>query len=193
MVPLDKGICSVCGKRPDGGIRHLQQAYIESVKRLQQGEASFEQGKHDRARDIFETLLADFGEELYRSHVVIYSSLHHLTQLCATLGDLAAAAAYCRRAIRCLQEVFPPYHTETAMMHRELGHIEWRRLFAEGGAAPSPAVAAFDAALAIVGVCLGEGRDAYAELRGARARCGAGKAPPAARCRPRVDVIERHF
>lgn len=125
VMPIATGLCSTCGKRHNRGSRYIQQLYMDAVERLQEGETAFKQGQHREARIVFEKLLSDFSDELYKSHLVVYSAYHHLSTLCTKLKDHEAAAGYCREAIRCLEEMFPKYHTETAMMHRDLAFIEW--------------------------------------------------------------------
>ena len=80
---------------------------MQAAERLQRGEAAYKQQRYGEARKTLESLIEDFGDALYRSHLVIYSSLHHLTALCVELGDQPAAGGYCRRAISCLEEMFP--------------------------------------------------------------------------------------
>eukprot|EP01043_Picozoa_sp_COSAG02_P057589 COSAG02_NODE_7017_length_3225_cov_8.096929_2_plen_272_part_00 len=195
VVSLESGICSSCAKPYSRGSTHLRQVYVQAVERLQSGEAAYKRGRYDNARDLLESLLQDFGSVLYRSHLVIYSSLHHLTSLCVQLGDGMAAGNYCRRAISCLQEIFPRYHTETAMMHRELAHIEWRLATGNGEhettnktaasrREPSPealrsrAVVEFDKAMDIIEACYGPERDIYRQLLEAKAACAAGEDAP---------------
>ena len=195
VVSLESGVCSSCTRPHSHGSTHLRQVYVQAVQRLQNGEAAYKQRRHDNARDILESLLQDFGSVLYRSHLVIYSSLHHLTSLCVQLGDDLAAGNYCRRAIICLQEMFPRYHTETAMMHRELAYIEWRlatrrgehettKETASSRRDPSPealrsrAVVEFEKAMDIIEVCYGTERNIYQQLRKAKTACAAGKDAP---------------
>lgn len=193
VVSFESGICSSCAKRHSRGITHLRQLYVQAAERLQSGEVAYKQGYHVEARGILESLVQDFGGTLYRSHLVIYSSLHHLTFLCVHIGDMLAAGDYCRRAIRCLQEVFPKYHTETAMMHRELAYIEWKHASgvhehetattaaARQGTPATPrtrAVAEFARALEIVAVCYGQDREVYRSLLKAKEACAKGENPP---------------
>lgn len=193
VVSFDSGICSSCAKPHSRGRSHLRQVYVQAAERLQRGEAAYRQGSLDSARDILESLLQDVGNVLYRSHILVYSSLHHLTSLCVQLDDAWAAGNYCRRAISCLQEVFPKYHTETAMMHRELAYIEWRlasgsehkmanaaptRQQPRPGALRSRAVAEFDKAMQIIEVCYGPHREVYQKLLDAKSACAAGENAP---------------
>ena len=171
MVSLETGICSSCGQRRK--LQHLRRLYAQAAERLQRGEAAYKQQRYGEARKTLESLIEDFGDALYRSHLVIYSSLHHLTALCVELGDRPAAGGYCRRAISCLEEMFPAYHTETAMMRQELAHIEWRL-----ESHRAVAVDEFDRALEIVAVCYGKDRPAFMELTEAMAACAAGEPPP---------------
>ena len=194
VVSFESGICSNCAKHHSRGSKQLRHLYVQAAERLQRGEAAYKEARHEKARKILESLLQEFGNILYRSHLVIYSSLQHLTTICMQLNDALAAGEYCRRAISCLQEVFPKYHTETAMMHRELAYIEWR-LASRGGkhetvktadirqtatpkALRSRALVAFDAALEILEVCYGAERDVYQQLLQAKAACAAGKSAP---------------
>ena len=105
--------------------------------------------------------------------------------------------AHCKQAVRCLEEVYPPYHTETALMLRSLARLEWQRLTAGTGgvdvpitaavavegasgveavraaAARAAAKVALRKAVGIVEVCYGREHAGYAELAAELAECTA--------------------
>ena len=99
VVPLETAVCSGCGGKHSLGVAGLQQLYLKSVGRLQEGEAAYKCRDYRASRTVFESILSEFtptntqaqgqGRQnlLYRSHVVVYSSLHHLTSLCSALND----------------------------------------------------------------------------------------------------------
>jgi hypothetical protein len=69
----------------------------------------------------------------------------------APLLCFAQGVTHCKRAVRCLEEVYPLYHTETALMLRSLARLEWQRLAGSSGGVDVPiSAAAVEAAAADV-------------------------------------------
>lgn len=66
-------------------------------------------------------LLEEFEPILYRSHAILYRACHYLSHVCVELRLPNKAAKYCKKALRCVEEVYPGMHTETAMLHHLLG------------------------------------------------------------------------
>ena len=69
-------------------------------------------GSHEACRTRLEQLLRDVEPVLYPEHTVLYNTHHHLFSSCNALEDTEDATDHCHAALRCLKNVYPPFHPE---------------------------------------------------------------------------------
>ena len=102
--------------------RHARQEAVAAIGR----------GDYAVARSLLEALLADVKGRLYPQHAICYNVQHRLLSACNSMGDTEDAAAAGWAAVRCLEAVYPPAHSEVASLYNALGKTEWAT-FVDGG------------------------------------------------------------
>eukprot|EP01048_Picozoa_sp_COSAG05_P012851 COSAG05_NODE_1320_length_5193_cov_4.563997_2_plen_497_part_00 len=168
------GTCSRCEAHYDPQV--LKATAAAAAAAFDAAAAIYKERKFDAARNAFENFMAAYGDsELHPGHTLVYNALHQLMSVCNATGDAEVGSEYCRRAITCLKTVYPPYHSEVAMMHAALAQTEWRRYTdTKDRQAQAATVAAFDDCVKVLEVCYGEGHEAHKELSKLRAASATG-------------------
>ena len=85
--------------------------------------STYKEKNFEEARRQFEAFMGGCGSELHPGHTLIYNALHQLMSVCNALQDAQAGADYAKQAIAALVKVYPPYHSEVAMMHAALAQV----------------------------------------------------------------------
>jgi tetratricopeptide (TPR) repeat protein len=166
LVPAasNSSCCLTCGARYDPQM--LEGISMRSTQLYQEALKLYSERNFEGAGKKFADLIEQYGNSLYRRHTLLYNSFHHLMSASNAVGNAAAGASFARRAIACLEQVYPKYHSEVAMMHAALAQTEWRR-FTDKPSDPGPqhaSVSAFSRCLEILDVCYGKTHEAYVEL-----------------------------
>lgn len=175
LVPAKSSSCLTCGSRYDPQM--LEGISVQSTQLYQEGLKLHSERNYEGSGQKFSELIEQFGNSLYRRHTILYNSFHHLMSANNALGNAAAGASYARRAISCLEQVYPKYHSEVAMMHAALAQTEWRR-FTDKPSDPGPqqaSVRAFKRCLEILAVCYGVNHEASIELTKLKEKVEAGE------------------
>lgn len=164
LVPARGNACLSCGARYDPQM--LEGAAVQATALYQEGLKSQGERDYKGAGEKFAQLVQQFGNHLHRRHTLLYNSFHHLMSASNAVSDPAAGASFARRAISCIEAVYPRYHSEVAMMHAALAQTEWQRFTNDPSLLTSQkaAIASFDRCLAILAVCYGKTHEAHTEL-----------------------------
>lgn len=175
LVPANLSTCLTCGARYDP--KMLEAITVQSTQLYQEALKLHSERNYEGSGKKFAGLIEQFGNSLYRRHTLLYNSFHHLMSANNALGNAAAGASFARRAISCLEQVYPKYHSEVAMMHAALAQTEWRR-FTDNPSDPGPqqaSVRAFKRCLEILAVCYGVNHEASIELTKLKEKVEAGE------------------
>ena len=175
LVPGKSATCLTCGSRYDPSM--LEGISVESTKLYEQGLKLHSERNYEGSGKKFADLVEQYGNSLYRRHTILYNSFHHLMSASNAIGNATAGASFARRAISCIEQVYPKYHSEVAMMHAALAQTEWRR-FTDKPSDPGPqmaSVTSFNRCLEILAVCYGKNHEAHIELTKLRDKVKAGE------------------
>ena len=114
-------VCSQCEARYDP--RALEATSKQALEMFDLAASTYKEKNFEEARRQFEAFMGGCGSELHPGHTLIYNALHQLMSVCNALQDAQAGADYAKQAIAALVKVYPPYHSEVAMMHAALAQV----------------------------------------------------------------------